>query len=99
MAQGKAITLVPVSPEITTTQAAEILNVSRPYLAKLLDEGAIPYHRVGTHRRIRLEDLLLYKSHLKAQRKEGLEKLAQLSQEYELYDFCYEEEDIDPKEH
>ncbi len=91
MAEGKAISLVSVSPEVTTTQAAELLNVSRPYLARLLDGGAIPYHRVGTHRRILLEDLLNYKNQRDQERKEGLQKLADLSQEYGLYDLCYEE--------
>jgi excisionase family DNA binding protein len=91
MAEGKAISLVPVSPEVTTTQAAELLNVSRPYLARLLDEEAIPYHRVGTHRRILLEDLLAYKSQRERGRKEGLQRLADLSQEYGLYDLSYSE--------
>lgn len=91
MAEGKAISLVSVSPEVTTTQAAELLNVSRPYLARLLDGGAIPYHRVGTHRRILLEDLLSYKNQRDQERKEGLQKLVDLSQEYGLYDLCYEE--------
>jgi excisionase family DNA binding protein len=88
---GSVARAATVPSQVTTTQAAEILNVSRPYLARLLDEGAIPYHRVGTHRRILLEDLLAYKSQRKQERKEGLQKLADLSQEYGLYDLSYSE--------
>jgi excisionase family DNA binding protein len=86
------LNLTVLSREVTTTQAAEMLNISRPYLAKLLDRGAIPSHRVGTHRRIFLADILAYQNQRHAQIKEGLQNLADFSQECGLYAIDYKPE-------
>ena len=77
--------------EVTTIQAAEILNISRPYLMKLINNGQIPYHQVGTHKRILLKNLLEYKKLRDAKRQQGLQKLTELSQELGLYDYSYTE--------
>ena len=86
LARGDAITLVPVHKELTSQQAADILNVSRQYLVRLLDQGAIPFTRAGTHRRIRFEDVVTYKQKRDRERLESLDELTRLSQEYGGYD-------------
>ena len=68
MAAGQGITLIPERAELTTVQAADILNVSRPFLIKLLEEGKIPYRKVGKHRRIRMEDVMNYKQMIDQER-------------------------------
>lgn len=84
MAQGKAISLIPSDSEVSTQQAASILNVSRPYVVKLLEEGFIPFKKVGSHRRILLEDLLVYVNQQKETRKDRLQFLVQQTQELNL---------------
>ena len=84
MAQGKAVSLITSDSEVTTQQAADILNVSRPHLVKLLEQGALPFKKVGSHRRILLEDLLAYESKQKKQREQQLQLLADQAQELHL---------------
>lgn len=86
MSQGHGLTLFPRLAEVTTVEAAEILNVSRPYVIKLLEEGAMPYRKVGRHRRIHLRDLLAYKQESDRRSDEAMNELVALSQELGLYD-------------
>lgn len=85
MAEGKAMTLIPVDAEMTTQQAAEMLNVSRPHLVySILDKGMIPYSTVGRHRRIKLKDVLTYIEQKKKQDLVDLQKLTERAQNLNL---------------
>ena len=85
LSQGNAVSVSPLQAELTTSQAAEILKMSRPHLTKLLDEDVIPNHKVGSHRRIRLHDVLAFKKESSSQRHSTLDKLSALDQELGLY--------------
>jgi len=81
MGNGNAVTIMPLHAVLTTQEAANILNVSRPFLVKLLEEGEIDFEKVGKHRRIKAQDLLAYQQASKQQQLEALNELAALGQE------------------
>lgn len=84
MAAGNAVRLIPHHAELTTQEAAELLNVSRPYLVRLLDDGGMSFHRVGTHRRVLFKDVMTYKAEHRVARRAALKEMARLDQELGL---------------
>lgn len=86
MASGQSITIVPQDREMTTQQAADFLNVSRPYLIKLLEQGEIPYSKVGSHRRVGSKELIAYKAQRNAERRQHLSNLTSFLEEEGFYD-------------
>lgn len=84
MSEGHTITLFPIERELSTTEAANLLNVSRPFLVKELTAGKIKYHMVGAHRRIAYEDLAAYSDNMKQNQHKALDRLAEVNRELGL---------------
>jgi len=83
---GNGVTLIPMHAELTTVEAAELLNVSRPFLIKQLEAGALPHHMVGTHRRLRLADVLAYRDRMDAEAEDALAAMSAEAEDLGLYD-------------
>jgi len=86
LARGNGVTIAPVHAELTTQQTADLMNVSRPFLVHLLESGAIPFHRVGTHRSVRLQDVMAYRNARSQERRAALAEMARDAQELGLYE-------------
>ena len=86
LVKGNQVKVMSVDSQLTTQQAADLLNVSRPFLIKLLEKGELEYTMVGTHRRIRLEDLIVYRDRRDSERRRLLGEVTRESQELGLYD-------------
>lgn len=83
-AAGNAVTLVPVEAEVTTQQAADLLNVSRPFVVRLIENGTLPARMIGKHRRLLLTDVLAYKADQFTKREQALDEILAMDQEYGL---------------
>lgn len=86
MSEGKPISIVPVATEVTTQKAAEILGCSRPHLVKLLEDGVISYTKIGKHRRVKFEDIMIYQKKMKAHQKQHIIDMMHADEETGLYD-------------
>lgn len=84
--EGKPISIIPIATEMTTQAAADLLGCSRPHLVKLLEEGIIPFTKVGRHRRVKFEDVMNYKKQQKEQQRQLLREMMQEDEETGLYD-------------
>jgi excisionase family DNA binding protein len=84
MSKGNTVTIRPLHAELTTQEAADILNVSRPFIIKQLEDGKIPYKMVGTRRKVLLQDLLKYKETMYSARLNALDKLTKDAQDLDM---------------
>ena len=88
-ADRRKVLLIPEGEALTTQAAADHLGVSRQHLVGLLERGEIPFHKVGTHRRVAPHDLLAYEARRDRERRAGLDELTQAVDEAGLYDGAY----------
>jgi len=86
ISKGNPISIVPLATEVTTQATAEILGCSRPHVVKILEEGKIPYTKVGKHRRVQYEDVINYKKQMKKKQKSDIQKLMEMDEESGMYD-------------
>ncbi len=86
MLAGKAVSIVPEHQPLTTQRAANLLGVSRPFMVRLLEQGELPFHMVGSHRRVYLKDLQTYKKRRDEQRHESINRMARMELEAGTYD-------------
>ncbi|MDR0564509.1 MAG: helix-turn-helix domain-containing protein [Azoarcus sp.] len=84
IAEGNAVQVVPVRAEMTTQEAADLLNVSRPHLVKLLEEGSLPFHKVGKHRRVHVADVMAFKRKRELDSEQAMIELERQAQELNM---------------
>jgi len=84
MAEGDAVALIPQHAELTTQQAADYLNVSRPFFVKLLEAGKLAFHKVGSHRRVYFRDLVAYQEQSREERRRAMDELAKQAQDLKM---------------
>lgn len=91
LAAGSAVTVAPVSPRLSTAQAAQVLGVSRPTLVKMLESGKIPFDRISAHRTVLLADVLAFRDRRRAEQRQALAELTEQAQAYGLYEDSIED--------
>lgn len=84
MAEGRGVTIMPEDAELTTQMAADFLNVSRPHLVSLIEQGRLPFHKTGTHRRLKVSDVLKYKQQRDVESQAALHELAAQAQDLDM---------------
>lgn len=83
---GNGVSVIPIHAELTTVEAAQLLNVSRPFLIKQIESSLLPHHMVGTHRRLKLADVLDYRDRLDTQASKALDAMTAEAEDLGLYD-------------